>query len=303
MDYSRKNSAEVLEGCGCEGGCNHPSVKCPASKQGSCYSPNGNCCFDEIYRPEGRINFRLKYNCKKLVNQYVFRSLDRYASEIIYASEEYVEVLNKYEKYNLLSLGCGPLTELVAIDGYNKRREIQKKVNFFGIDVETTWKEIHQKVREFPLQDHMIENFNVRFGNVIEALDSDILDDKTFNLIVLNYIISSFIADGNKDKIPTLFASIANFIKKRKINNCIVIINDVNYPLRGIDFFEEIINVFNANEIDILSNKKKYFNYNNASPYGEAHNNNSTIFGHPIFGSNKCTSAQLLINCGVKNDY
>ena len=104
MEYAHDNSSETIQYCTCEGGCSHPSGKCP-SGNAKCYQ-QGNCCFNEIYYPEGRENARLKYNCKKLVNQYVFRSLDRYASEIYYALEEYSSVLNYFENYNLLSLCC-----------------------------------------------------------------------------------------------------------------------------------------------------------------------------------------------------
>lgn len=303
MEYAQNNSAEVLQGCGCEGGCSHPSGRCPAPTEGQCYC-SGNCCFNEIYYPENRENSRLKYNCKKLVNQYVFRSLDRYASEIVYALNECDSILEDYANYDLLSLGCGPSTEFVAIDYYNKQKENLKTINYYGIDIEKTWKEVHKEIKKVVQEDASIESFAGRYGDILEILNSDILENKTFNIIVLNYVISSFIADGNRDKILIMFESISNLLKNKNIQNCIIIINDVNYPLRGIDLFEKILEQLEEKNIRIFSQKKKYFQYSTyVTPYGEKYERILTFFGHPVFKQNKCTSAQLLINCGVSNDY
>jgi hypothetical protein len=204
----------------------------------------------------------------------------------------------------MLSLGCGPSTEFVAIDYYNKQQENMKQINYYGIDIERTWKEIHKEIKEFVSQDDSIENFGGRYGDIIEVLNSNILEDKTFNIIILNYVISSFIADGNRDKIFTMFKSISDFIKSKNIKNCIIIINDVNYPLRGIDLFEKILKPLKENNIKIFSTTEKYFKYSTSvTPYGKRYNTILTFFGHPVFKPNKCTSAQLLVNCGVENDY
>ena len=163
---------------------------------------------------------------------------------------------------------------------------------------------MHNENKKIVQDDDSIENFAGRYGDILEILNSDILEDKTFNIIVLNYVISSFIADGNRDKILTMFDSISNLLKNKNIQNCIIIINDVNYSLRGIDLFEKMLEQLEEKNIRILSQKKKYFQYSAyVTPYGEKYDRILTFFGHPVFKPNRCTSAQLLINCGVSNDY
>ena len=297
MKYARDNSSETIQGCTCEGGCSHPNGKCP-SGNAKCYQ-RGNCCFNEIYYPEKRENGRLKYNCKKLVNQYVFRSLDRYASEVYYALEEYSSVLNHFDGYNLLSIGCGPSTDLVSIDYYNQVSGKTKLIKYVGIDIEKTWEEIHKNIEKFPLEKNNISQFEIHYKNAMDFFRNQCICDTNINIIILNYLISSFIADKNTDKINELFYCIANFISKNKIKNCLIIINDVNYYLRGINSFKNILQTLNENSISIFSHKQKYFS---GDIFGENYNNSKTVFGHPVFISNACTSAQLLINCGVQND-
>lgn len=297
MEYAHDNSSETIQYCTCEGGCSHPSGKCP-SGNAKCYQ-QGNCCFNEIYYPEGRENARLKYNCKKLVNQYVFRSLDRYASEIYYALEEYSSVLNYFENYNLLSIGCGPATDLVGVDYYNKINRINKSINYFGIDIEKTWKEIHKNIEKFLLKENNINKFEICYCDAINFFRDNFIYATNINIIILNYLISSFIADNNAAKINELFYYITNFISKNKIKNCLIVINDVNYHLRGKNSFKNILQILNDNSISIFSFKQKYFS---GSTFGEKYSHSRTVFGHPVFSSNFCTSAQLLINCGVQND-
>lgn len=305
MDYSYNHSAEVLNTCGCEDGCTHPRGTCPSSRGNSkCWSN----CFNEIYQPENHTNGRLKYNCPKLVNQYVYRALDKQASEILYALENFCKnKLNHYESFEILSLGCGPATELIAIEHFNKINLLNKSINYYGIDVETTWNVIHKKIQEYIENDIYINSVHSRYDDVINVLNSDVLSNKKFNLILLNYLISSLIADRNDVKINEIFNNITRLIIKNQISDCIVIINDVNLDIRGRDTFINLLEAFQSNGVNIFAYKQKCFlnnRWNNGGElYGERYSNNQTIFKthyeKTAFPNNTCTSAQLLINAGA----
>lgn len=299
MDYAYNNSAEVIQSCGCANGCSHPSGICPSTRDALCWSK----CFNEIYQPDNNKNGRLKYNCPKLVNQYVYRQLDKHASEIFHALVSFCSnKIKAYENFNVLSLGCGPATELVAIEYFNEISSLNKQINYYGLEIENTWDIIQKKIQEYTENDTFLRNVNFLQNDAIKLLDIEILTDKKFNLIILNYIISSLIADGNDDKISELFSNLAKLIIKNQINDCIFIINDMNLDIRGLNKFIDLLESLKNNNIEIFSYEPKYFYHHRLEPYGEKYLNNKTIFethyDKTAFRNNTCTSAQLLIHAG-----
>lgn len=144
-----------------------------------------------------------------------------------------------------------------------------------------------------------LNSFGGTYKDAINVLTSDKLNDKAFNLIILNYVISSLIAADGSCRIDTLFDSIAKLIIRNGIDNCIIIINEVNDIRRGINSFMNLESILQKNNITIFSLEQKYFASRDVTPYGTSYTNSKTVFGHPRWPNNNCTSAQLLINCGV----
>ena len=62
-----------------------------------------------------------KYDCTHMADFYTCKYSCRYASEIMYAIERCVD-LHKLQELRVLSFGCGPCTDLFAIDELHKRK-------------------------------------------------------------------------------------------------------------------------------------------------------------------------------------
>ena len=126
MEYSYNNSAEVVKTCTCDGVCSHPNGRYPSGRTSLCQSK----CLNEIYQHDTNPSGRLLYNCNKLVHHYLYRQLDKQASEMLVALREINDIISSFSEFNVISLGCGPCTELVALDYYNQENGYNKNINY-----------------------------------------------------------------------------------------------------------------------------------------------------------------------------
>lgn len=304
MEYSYNNSAEVISTCTCEGGCNHPSGRCSSSWKNSCCWSQ---CLKEIFQHDTNLRGRARYNCNKLICQYLYRHLDKQASEMLVALREINDTISSFSEFNVISFGCGPCTELVALDYYNQENSYNKNINYMGIDIEPSWEIIHTKINEFIKQEHYNIDFKCSFGDATDIIFLENLLNDNINIIVLNYIVSSLYSNSEFQKLNSLYSVIAELISRNNIKNCVIIINDMNLSIRGTNTFVDIITKLTNNEIRIINQKARYFEAEKTPIYGTKYSSNKTIFEDLFypqsFPNNKSTSAQLLVQCGVCNDY
>ncbi len=303
MAYSYNNSAEVVKTCTCNGGCNHPNGRCPSGRTSLCWSK----CLNEIYQHDTNPSGRLRYNCNKLVHHYLYRQLDKQASEMLVALREINDTISSFSEFNVISFGCGPCTELIALDYYNQENGYNKNINYMGIDIEPSWEIIHTKINEFIKQEHYNIDFKCSFGDATDINFLENLLNDNINIIVLNYIVSSLYSNSEFQKLNSLYSVIAELISRNNIKNCVIIINDMNLSIRGTNTFVDIITKLTNNEIRIINQKARYFEAEKTPIYGTKYSSNKTIFEDLFypqsFPNNKSTSAQLLVQCGVCNDY
>ena len=191
------------------------------------------------------------------------------------------------DEFNILELGCGPAMSLIAMDYYNKKYNHNKLINYYGIDINPIWEPIYKEIKRISK-----ENTNI---NIEGFSKKDIVQDlnfsKKYNIIVINYVISWFAENKLNRDIDKIFKNALNSIDKTK--KSIIIINDVNKDFKGVNEFfkiEEILDKLglkyyppikcNLEGKDTIL--QKYYNY-----WGK---------------NNVCTSAQLIITIGGKDD-
>lgn len=300
MEYSYNNSAEVISKCTCEGGCNHPSGRCSSTGKTSCCWSQ---CLREIFQHDTNLEGRARYNCNKLICQYLYRHLDKQASEILVALKEMDDIISSFSELNVISIGCGPCTELVALDYYNQENGYNKNINYIGVDIEPTWEIMHTQINDFIRQQHYHIDFKCSFGDATEIKFLENSFNERINIIILNYIVSSLYSNNEIQKLNTLYSNIAKLISRNNIHNCVIIINDMNLSIRGTDTFIDIVTNLKNNAIRIINQKSRYFEAERTPVYGTKYYSNKTIFEdffYPrSFSNNKSTSAQLLVQCGV----
>lgn len=92
-------------------------------------------CLTDIFR----FHKNRTYICKTITHMYVLRFMNRYASEIYHIFSNLLPRLNNNDL--ILSLGCGPSFETVALEKYCRDKGIEK-IRYIGIDSNQIWKDV-----------------------------------------------------------------------------------------------------------------------------------------------------------------
>ncbi len=115
------------------------------------YCPH-NCekCLDYIHNPSHAPDGapERKYDCTHMANVYTCKYSCRYASEIVYAVERLKDLSNLTD-LKVLSFGCGPCTDLFAIDYLRSLGILSyQNLEYRGVDYsEDVWKYIHRDIK------------------------------------------------------------------------------------------------------------------------------------------------------------
>ncbi|MBU1014569.1 MAG: hypothetical protein KKG99_16340 [Bacteroidetes bacterium] len=193
----------------------------------------GRCsrCFYSIHQ----FNSTRDYDCINLVYHYVCEYIYSKSSEISHLFNRHAE-LRQLAYFNILSIGCGPASELFGINNILPQAHITYK----GFDLNPNWEGIHNTIQNSAEYD---PNRNVEFytSNVFE-------DYPTLNFIpnilILSYLVSH---------LPKADINVNDFFNELEViintmpNNSFIIFNDTNH-YRVRDKFDILLNNLNRNE-------------------------------------------------------
>ena len=154
--------------------CNHPAKVC----SGSCQE-----CLHEIHywHNNPKPIRRDCYGCDRLVFEYVKSYTERYYQNILSACE--CIDLSQFDRFNILSIGCGASPDLMAFEELARGRQIFYR----GIDKIDQWHGFHELIMSYT------NNSNI----TVDFQQSDIFNPvgrkrtEIFNVVVMQYLISS----------------------------------------------------------------------------------------------------------------
>lgn len=197
------------------------SGSCPINHyctQKNCDEGNCNECLHHIMR-FSQPSFH--YQCKRITYHYMLRYTNRFASEITHLISLFD--LSSLDKINIVSIGCGPASELW---GFLKSFELQShpiQVNYIGYDLNSIWGEIQDEiVKKFEQTPH-----NVRFYH------QDIFDNfhgfpnEGSSILILNYILSDMVKYKDFNILEEFLQSIVDLVLRTNIKR--ILFNDINY--------------------------------------------------------------------------
>ena len=250
------SAAELYDSYGdCGARCNHPSGSCNDSfyRKQNCQNCGVNssdsdveedclgCCLecaDEVHHHKSYrlAAYRPAYNCQKLAYYYTCRYSWKYCSEIMYAIEDIN--FTDYDRFRILSLGSGPAPDLMAFEQIN--RKYKKTLNYTGIDMNPYWKALYDKIKEYCNE----VDIGVTFKNkdVFEALDDGLRPRTPYNVLVLQYLISSFPDQERAYMVDHLCdLLIKNVISKKEVGEpFLIVLNDIDHNTLARDHFSTI---------------------------------------------------------------
>lgn len=271
--------------------CNHPK-KCP----GKCEE-----CLRQIHFKADEAGNRHSYDCKNLMDYYVCKYSFKYTSEMCYAFKEIRELVCKEKNLNVLSIGCGPCTDLFALDCMKKQGTYcYREINYIGIDPLEKWERIHDFIK------YNVNDINLcfKYKKIQKILPK--LFEKEFrsDIIIMNYLLSDFHKyQGSAEVIDFL-----NYLVYYIINvspNAIIIINDINLDCSrggGRDYYDILFSKLRKYGFNCI---RKHFKNNNKMyhfDYGQEYGKNELIFSNEFVSEyddfnpyRSCASAQIII--------
>jgi len=192
----------------------------PNTKGLPCYgNPIISCtdCLKEIHFNRGS---NREYDCMNMCHWYVCQDIYRYVSEMAWQLHDTKLGLRKrIAPLNICSIGCGPCSELIAIEEYRRKNGLTFEYNYTGFDLNNVWSPIQHKVASLTA-----DPTSIKFVN------EDVFDyyghtEDRPDMIIMNYMLSDMLKHGEKT-FAEFLNNFFNFVDG--LSSCFILINDIN---------------------------------------------------------------------------
>lgn len=212
--------------------CLNQHGNCGACKGGKCQNsfycmgnnyPVGKCdgCLNHI---QWNTSPLFHYSCEKITYHYVLRFFNRFASEIAYVvlslRDDYLQAKTSL---NVVSLGCGPGSEVYGFIEALRNKAPHIVLNYQGFDLNSTWDKVQQMSRSVLARTpHRIDFYNLNMFGAYIGFQGGNCD-----MLVLNYLLSDaqkYYTDANKIK---FLEDIAKFVFQNNVKS--ILFNDNSY--------------------------------------------------------------------------
>lgn len=271
-------------------------------------------CLDFIHNPSHAPDGapERKYDCTHMADFYTCKYSCRYASEIIYALERFKD-LPTVKNLKVLSFGCGPCTDLFAIDYLHRHGVLPyETLEYRGVDYsEDVWAFIHHDIENFADENSVIKFY---YHDACEFIHTISKKRWVPNLIVFQYVFSDMEKHTSSQKIREFIEMFAQYFNEKVPANTYVVLNDINLGRDyggGREYFDQLYRKL----INAEMRKGRFCNDNSKSsfyprgyPYGddsdgEFPQNTNRFNWRPWLKYSPfdtCASAQMLIKKVVK---
>lgn len=261
-------------------------------------------CLDYIHNPNHAPSSApaRKYDCAHMANVYTCKYSCRYTSEIVYALERCRD-LRSLRDFKVLSFGCGPCTDLFAID-YLRQQNIlsYEKIEYRGVDYsKDVWQWIHRDIARFQNSNCSIKFFYQDACDLIHTISAG---SWTPNLIVFQYVFSDMQKHTNGADIKDFINTFAEYFNVKVNTNTYIVLNDVNLGRNyggGREYFGILLNKLE----NVLYDKGHFYNdnakgyYAGGYPYGREFPDNANRFDWTPWSAyspfDTCASSQMII--------
>lgn len=231
----------------------------------------------------------------------------RYTSEIIYGLRRF-RSLKSREEIKVLSFGCGPCTDLFALDYMKRNREMDyQTVEYRGIDYsEAVWENIHRDIKG-------IENNECKicfyYADMCDIIDDIYQENWTPDLIVFQYVFSDMHKHTGEEGTRIFIDKFSEYYNMKASENTCIILNDINLGTKyggGREYFDQLYYRLESSSVK----RGRFCNDNSRSSYyprgytygddsdGELPDNANLFDLSPwqrYSPFNTCASAQMLI--------
>jgi hypothetical protein len=246
-----------------------------------------------------------KYDCKRMADFYVCKYSCRYTSEMVYALRKLRGLSNK-DSIKVLSFGCGPCTDLLALDYLRTQGDYRASLSYIGVDYsEKVWADIHTNIESFLPSGSEARFF---YMDVFEFMLKIRKSKRAPDLVVFQYFLSDMHRHSGKSSVLKFLKAFAQFINDIS-HESYIILNDVNLGTSyngGRDYFDtlsELLKPRSCRYGRFCNDNSRSPSYPRGYPYGDDSDGefpcNRNIFSLPMLDAyspfTTCASAQMII--------
>lgn len=255
-------------------------------------------CLEYIHFPQ-RAPAERRYDCKRMMDFYVCKYAHKYTSELIYAFSM-LRDLQTRRHLNVLSIGCGPCTDLLALNHLQSDGTYNfSTIDYRGVEINTEiWSDIYNDISDMIPRNWSFEIIPEDICDYVEIL---LQHNWKPDLIIMQYVFSDMHKHTMPQKIATMIRSLAQYIDSCDINTYVVC-NDINLSIDyggGREYFDRL---YNRMHTHATSHRFHFFNSNKPRhfDYGSEYPSNELIVwpGRELAGYQpylSCASAQMII--------
>lgn len=161
------------------------------------------------------------YNCQKITYQYTLRFFNRYASEIYHFLK--LDSFKDSTDFNVVSLGCGPGSEVYGIIKALQASNSRTTLHFAGYDIKSVWESVQEMSKQCLGQ----TQHDIQFYTEDLFTRKKFFDNNTIHLLILNYLLSDVVKFYPVNKRKNFVNNIKEFIIMNNVQN--ILFNDINY--------------------------------------------------------------------------
>jgi len=236
------------------------------------------------------------YNCENIANFYVCKYIYKYSGEIVHLIG-HLDKLENLERYDVLSVGCGPCTELAGLRAFLSQRGLNRPINFLGVDLNDVWRPIHERIR-LTSQPGCFIDFS--YGDALKVLPSlnwQNIDWRP-NMVVMQYFISSVVNSGGD--LGTLVTELSASVFPIMPINSFLVLNDINHFSIRVHF-ESIQSAMarryktEEHRLHFKHNVLPYYQYGQQHPSNEIKSEVPPEIDECYHPWKFCSSAQMVI--------
>ncbi len=220
-----------------------------------------NCLTDIFHFHKNRT-----YTCKTITHMYVLRFMNRYSSEVYHIFSDLLPRLNNNDL--ILSLGCGPSFETVALEKYSRDNSIGK-IRYLGIDSNQIWEDVSASccLNTQNIESRVVYRNNANLSDVLPLT----------KVFLLNYCLSDI---KNHSDLEFFLNNDFSLYLSLLPHDSFVVINDQNHSDEWEDDFDDWSSTLDNTQYVI---QRYFFDPGNkrCNPYG--HNRmaiNSLVFSN-----------------------
>lgn len=265
----------LIEKCSYRDEFQNKHEQCANCSYGKCCPRDCQSCLQYVHFPQNAPVPR-KYDCVHMADCYYCKYAYKYASEIVYGLRCFADIRDKKE-LKIMSVGCGPCTELAAVD-YLKKQDIlnYEKLQYRGIDpLENVWKYIWNDIREY-------YGDGIQFypQNILQLVDIIVKHNWVPDVLIFQYVFSDMYKNSTEQEITQFINKLADFLNSYEEKPIYILCNDINltkFKGGGREFFD----ILESKISDPKIVKRKHFDNINKErhyEYGEQYNSNGLVF-------------------------